>query len=48
MDALIVGSRLMQAPAGSRWLPPVRPVPAKAVCSRPALGGLDHEYTIAT
>ena len=37
----------MQAPAGARWLPPVRPVPAKAVCSRSVLGGLHHEYTIA-
>jgi len=37
----------MQAPAGARWLPPVRPVPAKAVCSRPVLGGLHHEYSIA-
>jgi putative transposase len=37
----------MQAPAGARWLPPVRPVPAKAVRSRPVLGGLHHEYTIA-
>ena len=37
----------MQAPVGARWLPPVRPVPAKAVRSRPVLGGLHHEYTIA-
>jgi putative transposase len=37
----------MQAPTGSRWLPPVRPVPAKAVRSRPVLGGLHHEYSIA-
>jgi transposase InsO family protein len=37
----------MQAPVGARWLPPVRPVPAKAVRSRPVLGGLHHEHTIA-
>jgi hypothetical protein len=37
----------MQAPAGGRWLPPVRPVAAKDVRSRPVLGGLHHEYTIA-
>ena len=37
----------MQAPAGSRWLPPVRPVRAKAVRSRSVLGGLHHEYGIA-
>jgi putative transposase len=37
----------MQAPAGARWLPPVRPVPAKAVRSRPVLGRLHHEHTIA-
>lgn len=37
----------MQAPTGSRWLPPVRPVPARAVRSRPVLGGLHHEYGIA-
>jgi putative transposase len=36
-----------QAPSGARWLPPVRPVPAKAVRSRPVLGGFHHEYTIA-
>ena len=37
----------MQAPTGSRWLPPVRPVAAKAMRSRPVLGGLHHEYGIA-
>jgi hypothetical protein len=37
----------MQAPAGSRWLPPAGAVPAKAVRSRPVLGGLHHEYAIA-
>jgi putative transposase len=36
-----------QAPSGARWLPPVRPVPAKEVRSRPVLGGLHHEYSIA-
>jgi putative transposase len=36
-----------QAPSGARWLPPVRPVPEKEVRSRPVLGGLHHEYTIA-
>jgi hypothetical protein len=36
----------MQAPAGTRWLPPVRPVPAKALRSRPVLGGL-HQATAA-
>jgi len=36
-----------QAPAGVRWLPPMRPVPAKAVHSRPVLGGLHHEYAVA-
>jgi transposase InsO family protein len=37
----------MQAPVGGRWLPPVRAVPAEAVRSRPLLGGLHHEYSIA-
>jgi putative transposase len=37
----------MQAPVGGRWLPPARPAAAKAVCSRPVLGGLHHEYGIA-
>jgi putative transposase len=37
----------MQAPAGARWLPPARPVQARALCSRPILGGLHHEYGIA-
>jgi transposase InsO family protein len=37
----------MQAPVGGRWLPPVRPVPAKAVRNRPVLGGLHNEYAIA-
>ena len=37
----------MQAPIGARWLPPVRPAPARAVRSRAVLGGLHHEYTIA-
>jgi putative transposase len=37
----------MQAPVGGRCLPPVRPVPAKAVHSRPVLGGLHHQYGIA-
>jgi putative transposase len=37
----------MQAPAGARWLAPVRPVPAKRVSNRPVLGGLHHEYGIA-
>jgi transposase InsO family protein len=37
----------MRAPAGARWLPPARPVPAKAVRSRAILGGLHHEYQIA-
>ncbi|MBN2573870.1 MAG: hypothetical protein JXP73_04830 [Deltaproteobacteria bacterium] len=36
-----------QGPSGARWLPRVRPVPAKALRSRPVLGGLHHEYTIA-
>ncbi len=37
----------MQAPVGGRWLPPMRPVPSKAVRGRPVLGGLHHEYRIA-
>lgn len=37
----------MQAPVGARWLPPARPVPARAVRSRPVLGGLHHQYAIA-
>jgi putative transposase len=37
----------MQPPVGGRWLPPVRPVAAKTVQSRPVLGGLHHEYSIA-
>ena len=37
----------MQAPTGARWLPPVRPVPAEEVRSRPVLGGLHHEYAVA-
>ena len=38
----------MQAPAGVRCLPPALPVAAKAVRPRPLLGGLYHEYAIAT
>jgi putative transposase len=37
----------MQAPAGRRQLPPVRPVPAQAVRSRSVLGGVHHEHAIA-
>ena len=37
----------MQAPLGARWLPPTRPTPASAVCSRHVLGGLHQEYSIA-
>ena len=36
-----------QAPLGARWLPPVRPTPARAVRGVPVLGGLHHEYTVA-
>jgi len=36
-----------QAPAGARWLPPVRPVQTRALCSRPILGGFHHEYGVA-
>lgn len=36
----------MQAPMGANWFPPTRPVPARAVCSKPVLGGLHNEYAI--
>lgn len=36
----------MQPPMGANWLPPSRPVPARAVRSKPVLGGLHNEYAI--
>jgi transposase InsO family protein len=36
----------MQAPIGANWLPPTRPVPARAVRAKPVLGGLHNEYAI--
>lgn len=36
----------MQAPLGPNWLPPSRPVPARAVFSKPVLGGLHNEYAV--
>ncbi len=36
----------MQAPMGANWLPPTRPVPARAVRAKPVLGGLHNEYAI--
>jgi len=37
----------MQAPLGARWLPPTQRAPARAVRSKPVLGGLHHEYAHA-
>jgi hypothetical protein len=34
----------MQAPMGAHWLPPSRPVPARAARTKPVLGGLHNEY----
>ena len=36
----------MQAPAGSRWLPPHSPPPTTKIVSQPILAGLHHEYAV--